>query len=74
MALNGKQKDVFQHCIIEPSEWYGIIDINENISKKIEFYYGNGYLSQNSRHLIINDEIHSVKVYDFKGGSREIAK
>jgi hypothetical protein len=54
------------------SDWYATLNIDENNVKKIEFYYGNGFLSQNSRQLFINSEINSLIVYDYRGMVREI--
>ena len=41
--------------------------------QRIEFYYGNGYLSQSSRRLIIPKNVKEVLVYDYKGISRSVS-
>jgi hypothetical protein len=51
-----------------------IINIDENITKKVEFYYGNGYLSQNSRHFFMNASFSDLKIVNYKGDPREIIK
>lgn len=37
-----------------------------------EFYYGNTYLSQSSRTLSVDDNVQSIKIYDFAGKERSI--
>jgi hypothetical protein len=41
-------------------------------TQKVEFYYGEGYFSQNERALEINETIEKVIIYNFKGESREL--
>ena len=59
---------------IGKSDWYMIMKIDENITKKVEFYYGNGYLSQNSRHLITNTAFQDIKIANYTGDLREFLK
>jgi hypothetical protein len=42
-------------------------------TRREEFYFGSGYLSQSSRTLVLNDSIRSVRIVDTRGQGREIA-
>jgi len=45
-----------------------------NTKRKLEFYYGAGYLSQSSRKIRVDKDVVKIVVTDFKGNKREIAK
>lgn len=55
---------------IRDDEWYATIIFKDGSSRKVEFYYGNGYLSQNSRKFLINDLVESVQITKYNGESR----
>lgn len=55
-------------------DWYALLNIDKKMTKKIEFYYGNGHLSQNSRYVFINNEIKDVRLSDYQSNTREIAR
>ncbi|MEM1003385.1 MAG: VCBS repeat-containing protein, partial [Bacteroidota bacterium] len=40
--------------------------------QKMEFYYGSGYLSQNERCMLINENMESVVIYSVGGKSRKV--
>lgn len=63
-----KQPAVF----LKPDDSYAIINNRDNSKYRQEFYYGNSYLSQSGRHLIIGSSIKSITVFDTKGKSRTL--
>ena len=73
-GLHFEQMNEGQYITLGMSDWYAIVNINKNITKKVEFYYGNGYLSQNSRHYFINTSISDLKIANYVGDLREILK
>ncbi|MEO5594571.1 MAG: VCBS repeat-containing protein [Chitinophagaceae bacterium] len=59
---------------LQPGDFTAEILYKNNIKKKLEFYYGEGFLSQSSRKIPIDKDIIKVIVTDFKGNKREIIK
>jgi hypothetical protein len=57
---------------IRPDDWYAIKSFHDGSRQKIEFYYGNGYLSQNSRALIYNQNLRSVEIVNYAGQARVV--
>jgi enediyne biosynthesis protein E4 len=57
---------------VNPLDSYGIVDLTNKKKQKIEFYYGSGYLSQSSRKTLIRHSAKKIKIFDFKGQSREL--
>jgi enediyne biosynthesis protein E4 len=62
------------HRIIDiaPMDARAEIEYKNGRKQRIEFYYGNTYLSQSSRKLPINEQVAEVTIFDFKGNSRRI--
>ncbi|TAH19533.1 MAG: RNA-binding protein [Cytophagales bacterium] len=50
------------------------ITFKDGKSRKIEFYYGDTYLSQSSRKLKITENMSKVLIYNAKGEKREIGR
>ena len=73
-ALNVTHQHELYHVELDPFDWYAIMDVTENSIKKVEYYYGNGYMSQNSRHFSVNNEIQGLNIYDYQARSRNIVK
>lgn len=48
------------------------ITLNNGEKTKLEFYYGNSYLSQSSRKFEISPQMKEVIIYDFNGATRKI--
>jgi hypothetical protein len=42
--------------------------------QRVEFFYGEGYLSQSSRSVIVPKGVKEIKVHDSKGRSRSVVK
>jgi hypothetical protein len=62
------QTDVgFERLKIEPPETSALIHFKNGSSRKTEFYYGNGYLSQSSRTLLITPDISRIELYSGNG-------
>jgi hypothetical protein len=57
---------------LNTNDWYALAIINENSTKKIEFYYGNGYLSQNSRWFFADNANMDLEIANYKGELRKI--
>jgi hypothetical protein len=53
-----------------PGDWYSLVKFPDGKSRKTEFYYGSGYLSQDSRRICINNHSTGIKIVDFAGKSR----
>jgi hypothetical protein len=49
-----------------------VITFNDGKQRRQEFYNGAGYLSQNTRAVIVNDAMSQVVVYDNKGTARTV--
>lgn len=66
------QRKDLRTIALYPQEYYAIITLEDGTVYRQEFYYGDSYLSQSSRHLsVIAAGIKSIKLYDYQGGSRE---
>jgi hypothetical protein len=66
--LNRKQRQI----PILPSEVYAIITERNGKHYKQEFYYGDTYLSQSSRNLLIPPTVMKVIIYNNVGSKREM--
>ena len=55
----------------EPYDSWAIVEVEDG-SKKIELHYGNGYLSQNSRKIVLPKNAKSVIIHDIYGNSRSV--
>ncbi|RYY23942.1 MAG: hypothetical protein EOO04_13710, partial [Chitinophagaceae bacterium] len=51
-------------------EAYAIVQLKNGRTYKQEFYYGNNYLSQSSRQVVLGDKVQSVVFYDDKNQKR----
>jgi hypothetical protein len=40
--------------------------------RKMEFYYGSGYLSQGSRSILLNDAIKEIRLQDVEGRTKTV--
>ncbi|UII78711.1 VCBS repeat-containing protein [Flagellimonas sp. CMM7] len=49
-----------------------IITFTNGKKQKLEFQYGSGYLSQNSRRLFINDKIEQIEITNYKGITKTV--
>lgn len=57
---------------LQADDAYAIITMADGKKRKSEFYMGSGYLSQNSKSLVITADMKSITVYNTKGQSREV--
>ena len=51
---------------------YAIITFTDGKKRRQELYTGSGYLSQNSKSVIVNDQVAEITVYDNKGNARSV--
>ena len=51
---------------------YAEIELLNNKKRKVEFYYGSGYLSQPSRAIQVNDKFKNIYITDSKGKKRKV--
>ncbi|MEZ5013910.1 MAG: FG-GAP-like repeat-containing protein [Chitinophagales bacterium] len=65
-------QDVHSVRKLEPNDAYAIITYADGKKRRQEFSNGSSYLSQNSRSIILTDQMTSVMVYDSNGNGREI--
>lgn len=64
-----------QMIALQPDEYYAILTDYDGKAYRQEFYYGNTYLSQSSRHFSIDfDQVEKITIYNFLGNPREIHK
>ena len=79
-AINNKgvithQKNTIDDwCLsIEPNEYTGLITFKDKSKQRIEFYYGEGYLSQNSRRFCINSKlVKQIEISTYQGEKRTL--
>jgi hypothetical protein len=57
---------------INPDETIAIVTTRQGATSRQEFYYGNSYLSQSSRTLMVLPNIKSVEIYNNQGKKREL--
>lgn len=57
---------------INDDSTYAIITFTNGKKQKLEFQYGSGYLSQNSRRLFINDKIEQIEITNYKGITKTV--
>ncbi|CAN5575022.1 VCBS repeat-containing protein [soil metagenome] len=57
---------------IEPMDARADIEFTNGQKQRVEFYYGNTYLSQSSRTMTIDENVSSLIIYDFTGKGRNI--
>ena len=61
-----------QTITLEPTDAWAEIEMTDGSQRRQEFYYGNTYLSQSSRLLVINEAVRSVVIYSFAGEKRVV--
>ena len=61
-----------QHIRLQTADAYAIIEWNNGLIRKREFYYGSGYLSQSSRYLSLSPGWKKVKIVTYSGKERYI--
>ncbi|MES2731517.1 MAG: VCBS repeat-containing protein [Bacteroidota bacterium] len=54
-----------------PSDLYAEVMLPDKRTRREEFYYGSGYLSQSARGIWISPQAKRVKIYDSRGKARE---
>jgi hypothetical protein len=70
LSFELKQKSKF--ISVSNKDTYAIATLKNGKKRKMEFYNGSGYLSQDSRFIDMNDEIASLSIFDAKNTKREI--
>lgn len=56
----------------EPLDQWAELTYHDGKKKKVEFYYGSGYLSQSTRATRIPENVNEVVVYNSRGESRKL--
>jgi hypothetical protein len=59
------------YFIPDPGDIFLTLQLPDRSVRKMEFYYGEGYLSQNSRRVKIPDGVTIINVTDYKGNARQ---
>ena len=67
--INGKK-----WITLLPGDFTAEIFYKNNSRKKLEFYYGSGYLSQSSRKIPVDKDTIKIIITDYRGNKREIEK
>lgn len=71
-AADQKDKVFFKTILFQPMDAWAEVRYKNGKKRKLEFYYGSSYLSQSSRSLQMDEQVLSVKIYDYKGNSRTL--
>lgn len=67
------QNNDYQIVVVNPTDIYADLYFKNGSKQRREFYYGSGYISQNSRKLYLNPEnLKEVYLTDFEGKRRKI--
>ncbi|MFP4094658.1 MAG: VCBS repeat-containing protein [Cyclobacteriaceae bacterium] len=56
---------------IQPGDAYALLQYRDGSTRKVEFYYGESYLSQSGWSLPADSSVTKIVIVDFKGQSRE---
>ena len=68
-----EQNNTSKKVKLSPNDAYALLYFTGNRKvQKVEFYYGEGYLSQNERKLLIPFGVEKVEISDYQGKSRSI--
>ncbi len=67
-----KEIDPLQEIKLNPDDFYADIVYQDKSRRRIEFYYGNTYLSQSSRRMHLDEEAIEVVVTDYQGHARKV--
>jgi len=59
---------------IAPDDKYALVTLSDGNLYKVEFYYGSGYLSQNSRNIVLPSDFRNVTIFNGKSQSRVIQR
>jgi len=57
---------------LKPDDFYADIIYKDGKERRVEFYYGSGYLSQSSRKFLIEKEMVKITFTNFKGSKRDV--
>lgn len=57
---------------VDPGDAFAMIVDQHGRKRRHEFYYGNSYLSQSSRQLVVHPATKSIVIYNNTGGSRTV--
>ena len=69
-AYKAKQKT--EHISITDTDAYALISYKNGKSSKVEFQYGNSYLSQSSRKFFLSQQVKAMTIYSFNGTKRKL--
>ena len=69
-AYKAKQKT--GHIAIADTDAYAMISYKNGKSSKVEFQFGNSYLSQSSRKFFVSQQVKAMTIYSFNGTKREL--
>lgn len=64
-------KKLLKWVKLKPDDFFADIFYSDNRKRRIEFYYGDTYLSQSSRRLALDRDVLKVVITNFKGNKRE---
>jgi len=59
--------------VLNRDDSHAIIELKNGTTRREEFYYGNSFLSQSSRRLLLDDLMDKVTIFNVKGVERRIA-
>ncbi len=71
-VFSNTQRGGARNVELRPLDHYAILTFSDGTTRKQEFYYGSGYLSQSSRFLRVPDALEKAVIYDFRGNSRTL--
>ncbi|MFN3940936.1 MAG: hypothetical protein ACK4IY_10130, partial [Chitinophagales bacterium] len=57
---------------LNPDDVYAEITLSNGKKRRTELYTGAGYLSQNTKSIVVTDEMKGITVFNLKGESRNV--
>ncbi len=71
-AFGNVLREGIRNVRLRPLDRYAMLTFTDGTTRKQEFYYGSGYLSQSSRFLKVPEALEKAVIYDFRGNSRTL--
>ena len=59
---------------LRPDDFFAELVFKDNRKRRVEFYYGDTYLSQSSRKLALGQDVLKAVITNYKGNKREVYK
>ena len=57
---------------LQPQDAWAIATLADGSEQRMEFYYGEGYLSQSGRKIQLSPQVTAIRIYDYQGNERVV--